>query len=150
MRFLVEPNKSGVWVAAQDNLDEILSRELILTCDVCFSDLDDTDTPSPAKKIAYDSLKSTMIFDPIFWGWCLITRYKLLRGGKQAESEAWKYYIELFLEDPKKRGRIRKQFTAEKIPDLLYPGVQEFYGMLEVAKKFYITILENYLKFWRK
>ncbi len=139
MKFLVEPTESGGWVAAQDNLDEILSRELILACDVCFSDLDDTDTPSPAKKIAYDSLKSTMIFDPIFLGWCFIARYKLLREGKQAESEVWKYYMELFLRDSKKREKIRKRFTEENIPDLLYPGVQEFYEMLEVAKKFYIT-----------
>lgn len=129
MKFLVEPH-DGIFVAAQDDVDETALKEQILQSDVCLSDLDDTDARSPAKKIVYDRLKSLGVIHPSFWSWCARTGYKLLLKGKSAESEAWRDYVELFLGNPDEREKTRRKFTSEEVQRLLYPGVRELYATL--------------------
>ena len=115
------------------------SLKQILNSDVCISDLDDTDTVSSAKKIAWDSLKSSKIFNSKFWSWCLTTGWGFLKNGKSIESEAWRKYVKLFLRDPKQIQRAIK-LISRRIERLLYPGVQELYSLLpERMYKLYLT-----------
>ncbi len=138
MKFLIKPYK-GIWVAVKDNINKKTLKERILDSDVCISDLDDTDAPSPAKKLAYSKLVSKKIFDPKFISWCLRTGFKLITKGKKVEHECWKEYVDKFLTNPYDLKEIKEKYNSEKVAKSLYPGVKEFYDLLPNVFKSYFT-----------
>lgn len=145
MKFIKKPNKNRIWLAIQDNLNSFFLKQQILNSDICISDLDDTDVPSSAKKLVYDSLRSIRILNPKFLSWYLRTGYKLLKKGKTAESETGKEYIELFLRNPRELERVKAKFTNERIQHWLYPGIQELYRTLP-AKMYKIYFTRNIME----
>lgn len=137
MKFLIEPGETG-WVAAKEELNEVALAANILSCNICVSDLDETDAESPAKEIARKAI-GTSYLRPAYWGWCLRTKRALEREGKKVEGERWRKYGELFLR--KKRGikKAGEYFNEKRVREFLYPGVEEFYGILGRRYKVYLT-----------
>jgi len=131
--------KSRYLLQSKDN--RTLQRK-ILSSDILVSDLDDTDVPSPAKKIACSSLiRPKYLVNSNFHLWCLKYLYSQFnREGTGSHSKLWKGYIELFLRNPKELERLSKKHTVEHAASTIYPEVREFYGLLpENMLKFYIT-----------
>lgn len=127
MKFIIEPN-DGSWVAVKPDFKENNLARMLLGSDILFSDLDDTDAPSPAKAIVYSILR-TSYANPRFLLWCLITELKLVKTGKNVESELWRAFVERFLGNQQSL-RIMQRYTPEFARGTLYPGVQEFYEKL--------------------
>ncbi|MCD4666181.1 hypothetical protein K8R47_00010 [archaeon] len=145
MKYNIEPH-NGIWVATRDDLEDNELNNQLIRCDVCISDLDQTDAKSPAKQIAWEKFFTLKThyqiikkFEFEFYKWCLETGYKLIGDGEEAETELWEKYISLFLQDSKECERVSQMFTEEFIQKLLYPGIKEFYSELPDMSKFYIT-----------
>lgn len=137
MKFLIEPGETG-WVAAREGLNRVELAAQIQSCDICVSDLDETDAESPAKEIARKAI-GTSYLRPAYWRWCWGTARALARDGKKAETERWKRYVELFLRKGKRIKKAAEYFDEERIRGALYPGVEEFYGKLGHQYKVYLT-----------
>lgn len=115
---------------------ELVKR--ILATDICISDLDDTDAPSPAKVLASDWRHYGR--SPAYWTWLFKAGTKHLLFGKKSESGSWEKFINKFLRDPEELSRIEKLFTPEYLESTLFPGVKEFYGLLpRDAIRIYLT-----------
>jgi len=138
MKFLKEPSGRG-WVAVNSTIkDDADLRSRLLSADICFSDLDDTDAFAPAKKIAFDKWFSRLLNDDHYLGWFLDTTFAYLRDGRCAESEQWALYRETFLQDLVARENIGESFRVESARALVFPGVADFYKRIS-ALKFYVT-----------
>ena len=136
MKYLLEP-KNGKWVAAQNDLTSAEIKTKILAADVCISDLDDTDTDSPAKEIAKRAIG--IEFDPLgYLTWGIGTTVSLIKNGKNGETERWRQYVHTFLKFPGSRAQVSALFNPEKVRNSLYPGVEEFYASIPAAR-FYLT-----------
>jgi len=139
MKFIVEPN-NGAWIAVRPELRKEALIERLTTADILVSDLDDTDTPSPAKAIARSGMLTPSYFkDPKFWLWAIGTKYHLARKGEGAESYRWSKFIETFLRDPEKLARLSEEYTPESAELKFYPGVRAFYNSLPLTLKVYLT-----------
>ncbi|HDD45994.1 MAG TPA: hypothetical protein ENG42_00825 [Candidatus Aenigmarchaeota archaeon] len=128
----------GAWVIAGDELDEEDIRRLMLNCDVCISDLDDTDANSPAKYLACNKLFHDEPLSSCFIKWCIHTGFELMKKGKRCELDRWKEYVRLFLNTEKEREKARRLFTPEIVNKLIYPGVKDFYRLIK-GRKIYVT-----------
>ena len=138
MNFLKRPD-NGVWVAVQDDINNDSLRERILAADVCISDLDDTDTISPAKMIL-GKAAGTSHFSPRYWMWCLGTACSLVWNGKSGEARRWNKYVKRFLSDWKGQDEVIATFTRDVVEATFYPGVKELYHFFgDDVKKFYVT-----------
>ena len=132
MRFL--DYQKGAWVALPEGLEESVLRERILGCEACISDLDNTDVRSPAVLSAELDLASKRILEPEFIGWCARTGLRFI-GSLAEDSEGWKVdawedYFSHFLKSKAERERLESKLRDYGPERLVYPGVQEFYGLL--------------------
>ncbi len=94
----------------------------ITSLDVWFFDLDDTHTPSPAKRIAR---KGVGVDDVLLYiGWCLETGVELAFEGEEGKIRSWERYVSFFLDTPSKREEAVKYING------FYSGVEDFVGML--------------------
>lgn len=141
MKYIIEPSHDGVWVAIKSELKREDLVERLLSSDIMVSDLDGTDAPSPAKEIAYTSLKRPKyLSDPRFWLWCISTEYKLIKNGKNAESETWATFVEKFLRNPKELEKLKQKYTPEFVASKFYQGVIDFYRLMSPNMiKIYLT-----------
>lgn len=113
-------------------------REKVKSVQTWFFDLDDNHAPSPAKKIARNAM-GTSHFSPTYLRWGVTSALKLAGKGKAAESEIWKEYVDLFLRDEKALAEVQELFTLEYARRSLYPGVEEFCGLISDSQRFYVT-----------
>ena len=119
-----------VWISVNHGLDGLLLKEELNQADALITDLDGT-IGDPAKKIAiYDNLFNGRIFNPRFISWFIRTGIKYLKKGKEAETESWKEYINLFLQYQDELKEIEEKFSHDKISPLLYPGVERFFSLV--------------------
>lgn len=119
-------------------LQENELAEKIVRSDVCLSDLDDTDAESPAKVMVFSRMRRLSSIDPIFISWGIKSLYDLFTGGKKSEDKCWREYIKVLDGDSRKEAD--EMFSQEAVIDLLvYPGVRDLYGLMENAKKVYVT-----------
>ncbi len=119
--------------------DDILKlRQLVRSVQTWFFDLDDNHAPSPAKQIVKKAI-GTSHFSPKYLQWCASTALQLAWRGKAAESAAWKDYVNVFLRNEKTLAEVQKLFTPEYSRQSLYPGVEEFCGLVSKAQRFYVT-----------
>jgi len=141
MGYIIDPSNDEVWVAIKPQLKKEDLVKRILSSDIMVSDLDDTDTQSPSKEIAYASLKRPKyLSDPRFWLWCISTEYKLIKNGKNAESETWATFIEKFLRNPKELEKLKQKYTPEFVASKFYQGAMDFYGLMPLNMiKIYLT-----------
>lgn len=111
-----------------------------------FSDLDDFDTISPAKKIALKAI-GTNHFNPKYIGWSFKTLILLIIGEKKKiENDRWKVYYDSFLKQnvdndwlkDKAFNKIDTLLSKNYIRKLLYPGIEDFYNLFK-ADKFMVT-----------
>ena len=121
------------WVVTNPgaNPEDLIRR--LSNASLMISDFDETDAPSPAKRIAYKSLLNPSYWGPRYLLWLFTTEYDLLLHGKSVESNAWYNFLHLI--PPKELGRIRQEHTAEYARRRLYNGVSTFYQMLPNSKK---------------
>jgi len=142
MKALIE-SKDGRWVYGRDDLDEGVIPILFNSRDVGIFDLDDCDAVSPAKRIVYEHARSGGIFNPKFIYWASF--YGLgAKSDKRKEGEAFRKYVQLFLDGKNGGRRLRRIYNRFKEKDavgkMVFPGVQEFYDSLPVdMTKFYLT-----------
>ena len=132
----------------QDNLieikDNIASR--FQKIEIWLSDLDEFDAKSPAKYVAFKAVGTNYFnFDYIKWAFhsffCLF-----LKDRKKLEVLRWKEYYNLFLkqnldDDWLKDAAFNKiavLLNQNKIDNLLYPGIIDFYDSFK-ARKIMIT-----------
>ena len=144
MKRVMEPEEH-LFVAVKNNHTTDISTEIIQTLQqrvrsvqTWFLDLDDNHAPSPAKKIAKRAI-GTSHFSPRYLQWCGSTAFKLVRSGKSVESEAWKEYVDRFLRNEDALAEVQRLFTPEYSRQSLYPGVEEFCGLVSDAQRFYVT-----------
>jgi len=142
MKILKKPiNNSWVFVRDYDDVSrEFICKDLkekILSTQVWFSDLDDSDADSPAKLIAKKAI-GTSHFSLRYISWCCGTAKDLLFKCKNSESARWKKYVEKFLRTDKAVKGLEALFTPEFVQTSLYPSVEIFYSLLS-AHKFYIS-----------
>jgi len=123
------------WVAVKNNIDKSTLKNLILKSDICISDLDGTDG-EPGKIVLLSELKSQNIINPKFVCWALKNGLRLLKEGKNAESEVWKSYVQNYLRG--KNEIKKKKKLLKNIEKVIYPGVEEFYKLLD-CYKIYLT-----------
>ena len=102
----------------------------LTSLDVWFFDLDDTHTPSPAKRIARNAGGVDDIL--LYIGWCFETGVELAFEGEKGKIRSWERYVSLFLDTPSKREE------AVKYVNGFYPGVEDFVGVLS-GRKTYVT-----------
>ncbi len=150
MKFLIEPglfSRNDTWVGIDDKYaagrsrDDLIKeyREQIARTQTLFSDLDDTDADSPAKKLAYEAF-GTRHFSPSYLLWAVGYGFPA-RGLKSREIPAWDHYASRFLNNQSVRDELGRRFTAEYARRLLYPGVEEFYAHFDPrqCKKIYLS-----------
>jgi hypothetical protein len=157
IRFLIKPDILGTngWLALREDLllsgagAEAQKRDLarrFAATQVWFADLDDFDSRSPAKIIAMHAVGAGHL-RPAYLRWALRTLLLFLRHGrKRGESMSWKLYYDAFLKrnaggDWLKDEAFRfidRLLTPEKVSDLLYPAVREFYAAFG-AEKYLVT-----------
>jgi len=113
-------------------------QEQVRNVQTWFFDLDDNHAPSPAKQIARSAM-GTSHFSSKYLHWGVASALKLAVKGKAAESEIWKEYVDLFLRDEKALADIQRLFTPENARRSLYPGVEEFCGLISDSQRFYVT-----------
>ena len=113
-------------------------RQRIKGVQTWFFDLDDNHAPSPAKLIARRAI-GTSHFSPKYLQWCAGTALQLTKKGKAAESEIWKEYVDLFLRNEEALAEVQELFTPEYARKSLYPGVEEFCGLISNSQRFYVT-----------
>jgi len=148
MRFLIENENN--WVAVRDSFGDgktiddikITLKDRFQGIRVWFSDLDETDADSPAKRIVKRAI-GTNYFDPKYLGWCLNTAFSLSLNGKSAESITWMRYVNNFLRTKGSIDKVKNFFTEEVVKASLYPGVEEFYSLMDsfstAVDKYYLT-----------
>jgi hypothetical protein len=137
MEYIIKPEYK-VWVAVKPEIRESFCSQ-ILNSDILISDLDNTEGPSPAKKIAEDALKDPSYFLSInFLKWFFESGIKWVKEGKKSESESWKKFIELFLKDKNNLKKVKEKITPFYASVTSYKGLKEFYGLLN-ATKLYLT-----------
>lgn len=129
--------KEKVITKVTPELIQIL-REQVRSVQTWFFDLDDNHAPSPAKRIARRAM-GTSHFSPKYLRWGVTSALKLVGKGKAAESEIWKEYVDLFLRDEKALAEVQRLFTPEYARESLYPGIEEFCGLVSNAQRFYVT-----------
>ncbi|MBI5064909.1 hypothetical protein HZA97_01610 [Candidatus Woesearchaeota archaeon] len=134
MKQLISKN-NNIWVSS--SLEEEVLREKILNCDAVLSDLDDTDTNPTAPIIIRQGIKR-YFYRPEFITWWMKLTITNQILNRREQSDAWKLYSSKFI-DAKERKRIRKQLTPQRVNDLLFPGVKEFYSLITPAYKTYVT-----------
>lgn len=124
---------NGSWVVTDPgaNREDLIRR--LHYADLMISDFDETDAPSPAKRIAYKSLLSPRYWGPRYLLWLFPTGFDLLLHGKSIESEAWYKFLHLI--PPKELERIKQEYTTEYARERLYNGVPTFYQMLPNSEK---------------
>jgi|SRR3989344_352019 len=123
---------------ARDESEVGTLRQRINGVQTWFFDLDDNHAPSPAKKIARRAI-GTSHLSPKYLQWCASTALKLAKKEKAAESETWKDYVDSFLRNTKARAEVQRLFTPEYARQSLYPGVEDFCGLISDAQRFYVT-----------
>jgi hypothetical protein len=132
MRFL--DYQKGAWVALPEGIEESVIRERVLGCQVCISDLDNTDVRSPAVLSAELDLFSRRSLEPEFIGWCARTGIRFIESifedGEGWKVSAWEDYFSHFLKSKPERERLEARLRAYGPERLVYQGVKEFYGML--------------------
>lgn len=128
------------------NLNEQTPREPLETIidrmehtDLIISDLDDTDTYSPAKRIAYSYLtRLDKLSSPTFWKWAIPCFFDLMMRGQDAEEGQWKRFREIFLSDNEELNyQIMNHLGHAK--KRAFPGLLDFYDNFPGAKKAYIS-----------
>lgn len=140
MRVLGDPSR-GPWLALRPGVTMGDLRRRILRAQVCISDLDDTDAPSPAKRIVLRHLLSWRALDPRFVAWMASSALAVLRNlpePKLAESARWRSYVATFLAGRRPLERARSMFDKATVKESLYPGVIELSKLLP-GHKLYLT-----------
>lgn len=128
---------NGSWVVTNHDVNpEDLIRRLY-DAHLMISDFDETDAPSPAKRIAYKSLLNPSYWSPRYLPWLFLTGSGLLLHGKSTESEAWYKFLHLI--PPRELERIKQEYTPEYAGNRLYDGVSTFYQMLPNSKKVFMS-----------
>jgi len=124
---------NGSWVVTNPygNPEDLIRR--MYDADLMISDFDETDAPSPAKRIAYKSLLTPSYWSSRYLPWVFLTGFDLLLHGKGVESEAWYKFLRLI--PPKELERIKQEYTMEYARKRLYDGVPDFYQILPNSKK---------------
>jgi hypothetical protein len=157
VKYLIKPNLLGTngWLALREDL--LLQGEgpteaarglarRFSAIEVWFSDLDDFDSRSPAKRVAMKAL-GTRHLDPAYLKWAFGTIVSFLRDGRwRTEISGWKRYYETFLKQDRTTDWLKQEafesleafFTPQRIVLLLYPGVREFYASFG-ARKYLVT-----------
>lgn len=136
MKYLVEPHKK-IWVASKLPEEEL--RQKIVEADVCLSDLDDTDTHSPAKMLAMENFCSRFLTDEKYRSWaCQCMGVNFWDKEDKSASELWKNYVGVFLPPRIRKSIAEDKFPPAKVREMLYPGVAKFYSLLE-ARKYYVS-----------
>jgi hypothetical protein len=138
MPYYLNTRNQG-WLHIKDTWQDLKNK--ILSSDLLVSDLDGTDAKSPAIYVASDAFRRERYLTNIdFLKWAVKSPLKLLAKGDVAESELWSEFVEKFLRNPVELDRVRDTFTPEFTASRLYPGLIEFYGMLnKKIKKIYST-----------
>ena len=144
MKYLVEP-RNGIWVGVNDKLVEGKSRDTLVrdliekvgNIDAWFIDLDDNIAPSPAKKLAYGRV-GTSIFSPKFIWWAL-SQGARAKFDKNRESVAWNAYVENFLRSDEALAEVARLYNERSARDSLYEGVQSFVESLHGRDRFIVT-----------
>ena len=72
------------------------------------------------------------------WKWMLQTIQDYATN-PEAESKAWKSFIETFLRNANELKKIQQKTTLQNAEKNLYRGIKEFYHLLPNAEKVYIT-----------
>lgn len=142
MKFFTT-NKGHYWLGIKDNLEEKIVRQQILDCDVCLSELDDTDAESYAKKIALNGLL-WRVFNPKYAKWLFNTALKSIQKDAKI-AEFWKEYIRLFIYQPE-RDKIRNELTNAKAHNMLYPGIDSLYKILNQKRIRSIYLTKNIIE----
>lgn len=148
MHYLYYPDERTDWVAIHSDLARGKSREQII-CDlrrdlsgiqVWFSDLDESDVPSQARRIAFDRFLSRFCRDEIYRNWVLRSAQRCLKETSPSYGEVWHEYITTFLRDRDELIRLREYYTPEMVRRTLFPGVKDFYTqIIPHAEKYYVT-----------
>jgi len=121
----------------REPLESIIDR--MERTDLIISDLDDTDTYSPAKRIAYSYLaRPDKLSSPKFWTWAIPCFFDLMINGQDAEEGQWKKFRESFLSDPEELNyQVMNHLGHAK--SRAFPGLLDFYDNFPSAKKAYIS-----------
>lgn len=106
-------------------------RERLEGADILLADLDETDAPSPAKKIARQIVTKTLNLKS--FAWLTQTVVAFLRNNQKAESGAWKNFLADFRQNKDFQKALR-EFTPQEALRVSYPGVLEFYNSLSCPK----------------
>ena len=149
MKFLYGPTREGIFVGVNDNLSSEKVKEIFLSTNTWYIDLDDNLAKSPAKAIAMRAI-GTKHYDPRYIDWCINTALELILHGKTAESRTWLEYVNNFLKDDKLEVELAK-FAESFVEKSLYPGVPDLMKLIDGKRKMLITrnvpaIAEAYAK----
>ena len=107
--------------------------------DLIISDLDDTDTYSPAKRIAYSYLtRLDKLSSPSFWRWAISCFFDLMLHGHGAEEGQWRKFRATFLSDPEELNYQTMNHLGHA-KSMAFPGLLDFYDNFPDAKKAYIS-----------
>lgn len=143
MKFLAKNLNS--WTAMKEELSRNISTEelrgdlkrKVNSAQIWLCDLDDNHAPSPAKAMAKRAM-GTSYFSPKYLAWAASTGIALAAKGKEAETEMWQKYVDLFLRDREALAEIENFFDQERVKQSLYQGVEEFFRLLPVPR-YYVT-----------
>ncbi|MBW2971333.1 hypothetical protein KY320_04195 [Candidatus Woesearchaeota archaeon] len=119
----------------------------LLEAEVGIVDHDDSIGRNRAKKLPFEDMipwnPHNRILNPWFWHWVDNTAYSLAshwakkkcgvetsHDMQKAEEEAWKEYYGMFLKDNEAELARIESATAAQKQRLLFPGVEDFFGLL--------------------
>lgn len=136
MKYLLTTKNS--WLAAENETNESELVAKIKKSSLIISDLDGTDASAGQKLALEMMLSDKYATSRHMWKWTLQTIHDYATN-PDAESKAWKSFVETFLRNPAELKRIERKITPKTAEKNLYSGIKEFYQQLPNAEKAYIT-----------
>ena len=136
--IIIPDKKKRSWLAYNENAGTLESlKKRILSADVCLTDLDGTDAPSPTFNVAVKAI-GTSHFDRQYSSWVMQTVLAKANKTPGAESTQWRSYKDTFLSTTDARKDVADMFCSETVRNSLFPGVEKFYQSLGIDC-FYVT-----------
>ena len=126
------------WVGYNENVGTLVElKKRIHRADVCLTDLDGTDAPSPTFRVAAKAIGASYL-DKQYRSWLMQTVWAKANNTPGAESTQWESYRDTFLSTEDARKDVVDMFSNQTVRNSLFPGVEDFYKSLGIDC-FYVT-----------